>query len=387
LIWKKSVWKGEEMMSDSLVGSIERLPRIPEAAADEFALSRGRIIEKVNSLMEARKDLAELTGGSQISTVRDNHSNHANTMAVAFKLGSMELLARTAPWVYRAYTFHGFSPDYFPALFGIFREAVRSELSADSASAIIRVYDWLLENHENILSLRESVDRLPGDLDLAREQERTDFISALLAGDHSACISIANEAVKNRENLTSFYLQIVQPCMYEIGRMWERGDISVAEEHLASAVAGRVMASLYSLVAGSERSKGSCVVSAAPNEHHEIGARMVSDLLEQDGWDVHYLGSNAEPAGLLSFVREKRPFFLALSAALPFALEGTGRIIQMLRNDPETREVKVMTGGLAFANSPDLWKKLGADGYARDAAEAVKLAEEWRSRGDRRKSV
>jgi MerR family transcriptional regulator, light-induced transcriptional regulator len=374
-------------VSTSLCESIERLPGIPRMAAEEFAVSREKIVTRTNLAMEARVDLAELTGGSQISTVRDNHLNHANTMAMVFKLGSMELLAMTAPWVYRAYISHGFSPDYFPVLFGVFRDAVGSELSADAASAIFPVYDWLLENHDNILSQREKIDQVPGIRDQAREQERIDFRGALLSGDYAACISIAQTAVKSREDLASFYLQVMQPGMYEIGRMWEKGDVSVAEEHLASAVVSRVMASLYTGVASSEKTKGICIVTAAPNEYHEIGARMVADLLEQDGWDVHYLGSNAEPASVVSFVREKRPLFVALSSALPFTLEGTGRIIYMLRNDPETSEVKVMTGGQVFSNSPDLWKKLGADGYARDAAEAVKLAEEWRSRGDRRKSV
>ena len=109
-------------MSVSLVQSIERLPAIPGDAAKEFADSRGSIIAMVNSAMEARDDLTILTGGNPVSVVRDNHVNHANTMAVTFGLGSLDILAMTAPWVYRSYIYHGFSPDYFPVLFSVFRD-------------------------------------------------------------------------------------------------------------------------------------------------------------------------------------------------------------------------------------------------------------------------
>jgi len=109
-------------MSVSLVQFIEKLPAIPGDAAKEFADSRGSIIARVNSAMEARDDLTILTGGNPVSVVRDNHVNHANTMAVTFGLGSLEILAMTAPWVYRSYIYHGFSPDYFPVLFSVFRD-------------------------------------------------------------------------------------------------------------------------------------------------------------------------------------------------------------------------------------------------------------------------
>lgn len=372
-------------MDDPLLGSIEELAKIPVNASEEFSVSRQKIVSKVNSSMEGRSDIGVLTGGSQVSVMRENHENHANTMANVFMLDSFRMLALTAPWVYRAYISHGFSPDYFPVLFDAFRKAILEELTHDSAAAIIPVYEWLLEKHKYILSIKDRADDISNDLDPAMEEERISFRDRLLAGDHKACTKMAAQAVAGTGDFAPFYLEVLQPCMYEIGRMWERGDISVAEEHLASAVAGRVMASLYAEVAATEKTKGLCIVTAAPNEHHEIGARMVADLLEQDGWNIRYLGSNVETEGLLSFVRENRPFFLAISAALPFTIEGAGRIISDLRGDPELSGVKIMLGGLAFANAPDLWKKLGADGFASNAAEAVKLAEKWLREGDRRK--
>jgi len=372
-------------VSTSLLESIGKLPRVTSAAALEFADSRQSIIAGVNSGMEARSDIGSLTGGSQVSTMRANHSNHVNTMVNVFMLENYGILAMTAPWVYRTYISHGFSPDYFPVLFDAFREAVRGVLSPDSAASIIPVYDWLLENHKHILSCKDLADDIAGDLDPSRESERIAFRNALLAGDHKSCLAMSRLAVADIRDLSSFYLQILQPCMYEIGRMWERGDISVAEEHLASAVAGRVMASLYGGIAASERSKGLCVVTAAPNEQHEIGARMVADLLEQDGWDVRFLGSNIEIQGVLSFVRENSPFIVAVSAALPFTIEGVGKIVSALKSDPSTAVVKIMIGGLAFSRFPELWKNLGADGFASNAADAVRLAEKWRREGDRRR--
>jgi len=62
-----------------------------------------------------------------------------------------------------------------------------------------------------------------------------------------------------------------------------------------------------------------------------------------------------------------------------------GKIVSALKSDPSTAVVKIMIGGLAFSRFPELWKNLGADGFASNAADAVRLAEKWRREGDRRR--
>lgn len=79
--------------------------------------------------------------------------------------------------------------------------------------------------------------------------------------------------------------------MYEVGNLWERGEISVAEEHLASSIISRIMSTIYSKFITFENTRGKAVVTATANEFHKLGSRIVADSLEMNGWDVNHLGS------------------------------------------------------------------------------------------------
>jgi methanogenic corrinoid protein MtbC1 len=203
------------------------------------------------------------------------------------------------------------------------------------------------------------------------------FLSLLLLGDNQGCLKLVNQSIHSVDDLKHFYLDVVWPAMYQIGLRWESNQISVAEEHLATAIVGRVMASLYPYIAQSTVTRGNVVVSAGPNEFHEVGARMVADFMEMDGWDVTYLGANTPAGEMMNILKRRKPFMVALSVATVFNLGNVRQLIQMINNDQETSAVKVLIGGLAFSDMPQLWQELGADGYAADAESALCISDEW----------
>ncbi len=213
--------------------------------------------------------------------------------------------------------------------------------------------------------------------DPAYAADRQNFLQALLRGDSQTCLEIGSRLTKTSAGLQTFYLEILQPAMYEVGRLWEEGEISVAQEHLASAMVARLMAILYPPLAVVQKPKGRAVVTAAPNEFHETGARCVADLLALDGWQIDYLGANTPSVDLLHHLLQNTPQVLALSVAMPFNLDITTDVITTIRQQPELANLKVMVGGLAFANLPELWQITGADGYAPHAKGAVELARTW----------
>ncbi|MGC9491044.1 MAG: cobalamin B12-binding domain-containing protein [Thermovirgaceae bacterium] len=356
---------------------------VSREAAEEYERKATSIAEAVSRRMQERDDFFELIGESPVEAVLENHENHVGTIAQVLFSGRFDLLAATVPWVYRSYIAHGVTPEYFPVLFEVFQGVLKDTLSGEAAREILPLYDALLESHEAMVvySAQETKDADPADG--LTERSRM-FRDALLSGDHRACLDMASRKVSSGEDLEAFYLEIIKPAMYSIGNLWERGEISVAEEHLASAIVARVMASLYAWVLRSQGRYGKAIVSAAPNEYHEIGARMVADLLERDGWSVEYLGSDIEPRSLLERVEKTRPFLLALSVAMPFNLKQAEEIIRAVREKAETKNTRIMIGGQIFERITDLWKTTTADGYAANAAEASRLARKWWDEADRR---
>ncbi|MEI6208795.1 MAG: cobalamin-dependent protein [Desulfuromonadales bacterium] len=199
----------------------------------------------------------------------------------------------------------------------------------------------------------------------------------LLGGDEQGALKLAQQSLHTSGDLKRFYIDVVWPAMYKIGQLWESNLISVTEEHQATAIVNQIMADMYPRFAQFTITRGKAVVSAGPNEFHEIGARMVADLLELAGWDVIYLGAQCTPSEIIEMLKRHNPFVVALSVATVFNLDKALEIVRMIKGDRETRNIKVIVGGLAFEGLPFLWEALGADGYAEDAEKATRLLDTW----------
>jgi methanogenic corrinoid protein MtbC1 len=362
---------------NSLIKNAQELSSIPAEAASAYEAGKDLLIEQVDQEMKNRPDIADLLGYSPQSVMFDNHRNHFHFMLNVFKLNHFELLARTVPWVYRSYHAHGFSYDYFPATLNAWIKALERHLDPAAAQAIIPVYQWMIHHHPQMIPLSQDPAMVPPVLDPFWQKVKESFLSALLGGDHQICLRLAEERVKSAADISDFYLQVIQGSLYEIGRLWEEGEISVAQEHLASAMVSRVMAALSSRFTPLEYSKGRAVVTSAPNEFHAIGGWMVSDLLEMDGWQVQFLGPNTPEKELIKLLKNFQPHLLSLSVIMPFNLDRAQGVIREVKEDPALREIRIMVGGLVFQNAPNLWEQLGADGFAADARGAVALAGQW----------
>jgi methanogenic corrinoid protein MtbC1 len=212
----------------------------------------------------------------------------------------------------------------------------------------------MLEQHEVIIKLACSADySTQTPLDPQWLAQKNAFLNALLGGDHRECVQLSETMVRTSADLEEFYLNIVQPCMYEIGILWERGFISVAQEHLASSIVARVLAGVSMVDISAEPLSSRAVISAAPDEFHEIGAWMVSDILEHDGWQVRYLGANTPTDDLIKMLKSFHPHVLALSVTMPFNLHKVQLVIRKIRSEVELNDLYIIVGGNAFNQSKD----------------------------------
>ena len=365
-------------MLKKLLSSSSHLPGIPSEATEIYAASANSLVAKVNSLLDRHPQRDELIGRNPVTLMHDNHRNHVDFMTTVFRLNSYELLARTLPWIYRAYHARGFSYDYFLEELRAWKIAVLEAFGeTTSKHEILAVYDWMIQHHAEVVSLAESGEGLAFSVDHETTEIQQIFLSLLLHGDGRGCLKLIDQSIQTPDELKKFYLDIVWPSLYTIGKLWETDQISVAEEHLATAIVGRVMAALYPRFMQVPISRGRALVSACPNEFHEVGARMVADFLELDGWDVTFLGANTPASEIVSILKRQKSFFIALSVATIFNLDKARQLIELIRADAELSGIKILIGGLAFQEMTDLWQQLGADACAPDAQQAVDVADRW----------
>jgi len=80
---------------------------------------------------------------------------------------------------------------------------------------------------------------------------------------------------------------------------------------------------------------------------------------------------------VLKHLKKNLPFLLAISVTMSFNLDLTKKLIQSVHNESDFETMRIMVGGLVINESEDLWKRLGADGTAESAVEAIELAKQW----------
>jgi methanogenic corrinoid protein MtbC1 len=202
------------------------------------------------------------------------------------------------------------------------------------------------------------------------------YLRALLAGDRREAEQLVTRALDGGASLGDIYRRVFEPSQREVGRLWQLNRINVAQEHFCSAATQQIMTRLYGRLFSEKRPSvrtGRVVAMCVGNELHEIGLRIVTDLLELDGWQTWYLGASMPAASAIQLCIDQRADALLISATLPPHLAAVAELIRQFRQRPELAEAKIIVGGRALQNVPDLWRSIGADSYAENADDCLVL--------------
>lgn len=201
------------------------------------------------------------------------------------------------------------------------------------------------------------------------------YLEAVLAGDGRRAFAVVDGALAEGLGVRELYLEVFQPALHEVGRLWQEGLATVAEEHLATAITQAAMARVYDrLIADRATGSGPKLLAAGTDpERHDIGLRMLCDLLEERGWSTTYLGGTVDRRGLLEMVLAKRPDVLALTVTVVQHLSEAEGMIHDIREACGRKAPLVMVGGRVFVEEPERVARVDADLRAKDAGEAVDL--------------
>lgn len=173
------------------------------------------------------------------------------------------------------------------------------------------------------------------------------YLDSLLKGDRGACLDVVQEMLKRDLAPEVIYRDLFQRSLYEVGELWESNRISVAVEHMATAITELLIATVYPAALAGRRPKGKrAVISCSANEYHQVGARIVADTMDIHGWDVTFLGANTPARDLLSMIDGRKPDILGLSLSIYFNFSGLTRIIEEVRQS--FPRLDIIVGGQAF---------------------------------------
>lgn len=203
-----------------------------------------------------------------------------------------------------------------------------------------------------------------------------DYLAALRRGDRREALRVAQSALAAKIDIRDLYMDVFQSAMQEIGHLWEMNQLTVAQEHLATAITQSVMAQLYGHIFTRPFIGRTLLATCIGGELHELGIRMVADFFEMEGWDVYYLGANVPTDEVVGALRERQVDLLGISASLNSHVKLARELIGAVRASPVGRDIKIMVGGQPFNRAPHLYETIGADFTAPNAREAVRIAVE-----------
>lgn len=199
------------------------------------------------------------------------------------------------------------------------------------------------------------------------------YLEAQLASNHRECVRLIDEALGQGALVQDLHLKVIQPCQHEIGRLWEQNRISVAQEHLATAISQLVVAHMYRHLRRSPANGKLVIVACVEGEQHDLGARMAADFLEMEGFEVRYLGANVPTESLLAMVTQKRPDLVGLSVTAVMHLPAFRNVVGVLRAKCGPK-LPILAGGSAFAGDGEQNLPEGVVAGVGNAPEMVRIA-------------
>lgn len=208
----------------------------------------------------------------------------------------------------------------------------------------------------------------------ARAERPARLVARLVAGDEAGAWKVVEGALSSGSDPADVYLDVLVPALRLIGDGWEAGDLSVADEHRASAVAGRIIGRLGPRFARRGRTRGTVVLGAPPGEQHGLPGAILADLLRVAGFEPVDLGANTPASSFAETALGADRLVAVVIGATTLSREAPVRKVVLTLRQAEVT-APVLLGGAAIADG-DHARKLGADGFSgHDAVTAVAAVE------------
>ena len=210
----------------------------------------------------------------------------------------------------------------------------------------------------------------------ARAASAGHLLDRLVAGDEAGAWRVVEDALASGAHAADIHLTLLVPAMREVGRRWSRGELDVADEHLASATTRRLIARLGPRFARPGRKRGTVLVGAVAGERHEIPVAIVADQLRGAGFHVIELGGDTPVDSFADAAERERPLCVMIAVTTADHEVAVTDTVARLR---ERTDTIVLVGGAAVTDEL-VARRLGSDHWTgRDARDVVALVERLRA--------
>ncbi|MEJ5258068.1 MAG: cobalamin-dependent protein [Fervidobacterium sp.] len=319
-------------------------------------------------LYKNEKHLFENLNDEKVELCRKDVYYHTSFLIQAINLDSKPLFEDYTKWVFELFKSLGISFESYVISLNYILSVINDTFGEGIAKVARKFLNDSIEFYKN----EEKVIQNSNPLQDYKEQ----YKKLLLQGDRRSASKLIDELISKGVGVKEIYTYIFRESLYDIGLLWQTGKINVAQEHFFTAATQMIMTQLYPYIFTHLKNGHTIVGACASGELHEIGIRMVCDLLEMDGYNTHFLGASTPAQGVADYAYFKKAEAILLSVTLSINLESLRKTIEVLRADDRLKGLKIIVGGRPFTLDPELYAKVGADYSTTNVEELKRIIEQ-----------
>ena len=189
------------------------------------------------------------------------------------------------------------------------------------------------------------------------------FTETLLRGDEQEAGAVLVQAYLSGAALTTLFDETITGAMHQIGELWFKGTITVADEHLATRVVFSALQTLSAVMMPVQPSGLKAICCGVEGDLHELPVQLARIILEYEGWEARSLGPNTPLFALSEMVSRQRPQLVCISARSIPDLDRATTEYSQLRKITGKLGVSVVTGGEGFRD-PVFRERFPSEFYA-----------------------
>lgn len=238
-------------------------------------------------------------------------------------------------------------------------------------------HEWQVDAAD-VDALKRAVARQEQQPVRRRRTRRSDYprrlVDRLIGADEAGAWSLIESAMTGGMSPEQIYVELLTPALESIGDKWARGEVSVAQEHQASAIVLRLVGRLGPQFARRGRKRGIVIVGCPPLDVHGLPSALLSDLLRSRSFDVHDLGADVPAESWASTAAATdRLVAVGLCATTPGNDEAIAEVVAGLRAATES---PVILGGGAITSEAHA-TELGATAFSSTFEDVIELVEKF----------
>ena len=201
------------------------------------------------------------------------------------------------------------------------------------------------------------------------------YLQSLLLLNRNEAIAGVMGEVDAGLSIRDVFQHVIVATQREVGRLWQLNEITVVQEHYCTSSADLLIARLRRKYSDLRRDISALVLCAA-NEEHSMGIKLLAELLEEEGWNVTYVGSKTPAADVLKHLKTNPTDLVAISIGTPMSLSKARELIQAIKSLSLQHAPRIMVGGAALnASEPAVVQGLEADAYATTILDGLEMAD------------